>query len=185
MASITINLVDIVKNLSRQECQETIRLCETRLHMLQNMSLTHEEKMCVEDNRKIDAIRSFRNRTGVRLKDAKDMVDAYAANFSLSPLPLGCELVLAQDDTVAYCSHKYCPGYPYRASDIPHPCGTEGSVAERRRQEAEWKMEVDNRLTELLKNGQFQSYTKEEWQAILRAWNKRQEEETKPNENED
>lgn len=113
MASITINLVDVVKNLSRQECQETIRLCATRLHMLQNMSLTHEEKMCVEDNRKIDAIRSFRNRTGVRLKDAKDVVEAYAATLQVLPTP----------------EEMYW-----------------GSVAdERRRQEAERKMEMNGK----------------------------------------
>lgn len=152
MASITINLVDVVKNLSRQECQETIRLCATRLHMLQNMSLTHEEKMCVEDNRKIDAIRSFRNRTGVRLKDAKDVVEAYAATLQVLPTPEEMYWGSVADERrrqeaerkmdassfadhngMHYCYHKYCPGYPYRASERAHPCGTEGSMAERRR----------------------------------------------------
>lgn len=61
VASIAISLTNIVKNLSREECQDTIRLCETRIEMLQ--------------------------------------------------------------PELHYCCHKSCPGYPYKATDRPHPCG--------------------------------------------------------------
>lgn len=28
------------------------------------------------------------------------------------------------------CYHVYCPGYPYPASELRHPCGQRGSMAE-------------------------------------------------------
>lgn len=69
VASIAINLTDIIKNLSREECQDIIRLCETRIEMLQ--------------------------------------------------------------PELHYCCHKSCPGYPYKATDRPHPCAFRDNQVEK------------------------------------------------------
>jgi hypothetical protein len=41
--------------------------------------LTQDEILSIAENRIIDAVRSLRGRTGLRLKEAKDIVDLYRA----------------------------------------------------------------------------------------------------------
>lgn len=44
---------------------------------VQDLTLTNDEKNLVENNQKIMAIKTIRERTGLGLKEAKDLADAY------------------------------------------------------------------------------------------------------------
>ena len=73
---VKIDLEDLVSRLAKVDCKTLINLCEKKIAEVESYSLNDEERELAMINM-IQAIKLLRMRTGLSLKDCKDMVDEH------------------------------------------------------------------------------------------------------------